>query len=254
MDYSLTYRCFLEFLGTLVMILLGDGVCATTGLKKSKGYGASWITIAFGWGFAVMAGVFIAHNSGAHLNPCVTIGLAAAGAFPWSEVFPYIIAQMAGAFLGAVMVYVVYKEHFDITDDPQGKLTIFCTMPAIEGHNGRAFVVETVCAFVLVLLIICLLPQNYTSDTGKNLATMGGLGAFPVTMVIVSIGMSIGGPTGYAMNPARDLGPRIAHQVLPIKGKRDSGWTYAWVPILGPIFGAVLAAGVGYIWHFCTFF
>ena len=243
MDPVLLRNCALEFIGTLVMILLGDGVCAGMGLNKSKGKGGGWIVITIAWGLAVMAGVFIAHDSGAHLNPAVSFGLAIAGLFPWANVIPYVIAQMIGAFLGAVLVWVVYKDHFDATDDPEGKLTIFCTMPAIE-NKPLNFLQEAICAFVLVLLIICI--GTYTG--GVN---VGGNSAWPITMVIVSIGMSLGGVTGYAMNPARDLGPRIAHAILPIKGKRDSGWGYSWVPIFGPLAGAALAAAVGYLFSFC---
>lgn len=239
MDAALFHNCILEFLGTLVMILLGDGVCACMGLNKSKGKGGGWVVITLGWGLAVMAGVFIAHNSGAHLNPAVSVGLACAGMFPWSNVIPYIIAQMLGAFLGAVLVWLMYKDHFDATDDPEGKLTIFCTMPAIE-NKPLNFLQEFICAFILLLLIVCI--SSYTGVVG-----LGGNGAWPITMVIVSIGMSLGGVTGYAMNPARDLGPRIAHALLPIKGKRDSGWSYSWVPIFGPLAGGALAGLLG-VW------
>lgn len=237
MDAVLFHNCILEFLGTLVMILLGDGVCACMGLNKSKGKGGGWVVITLGWGLAVMAGVFIAHNSGAHLNPAVSVGLACAGMFPWSNVIPYIIAQMLGAFLGAALVWLMYKDHFDATDDPEGKLTIFCTMPAIE-NKPLNFLQEFICAFILLLLIVCI--SSYTGVVG-----LGGNSAWPITMVIVSIGMSLGGVTGYAMNPARDLGPRIAHALLPIKGKRDSGWSYSWVPILGPLAGGALAGLLG---------
>lgn len=239
MDAVLFHNCILEFLGTLVMILLGDGVCACMGLNKSKGKGGGWVVITLGWGLAVMAGVFIAHNSGAHLNPAVSVGLACAGMFPWSNVIPYVIAQMLGAFLGAALVWLMYKDHFDATDDPEGKLTIFCTMPAIE-NKPLNFLQEFICAFILLLLIVCI--SSYTGVVG-----LGGNSAWPITMVIVSIGMSLGGVTGYAMNPARDLGPRIAHALLPIKGKRDSGWSYSWVPILGPLAGGALAGLLG-VW------
>ena len=243
MDSTLLYNCALEFLGTLVLVLLGDGVCACMGLNKSKGQGGGWIVITLAWGLAVMAGVFIAHNSGAHLNPAVSIGLAIAGMFPWSSVVPYIIAQMIGGFIGAILVWIVYKDHFDATDDPEGKLGTFCTMPAIE-NKPLNFLQEAICTFLLVLLIICI--GNYA-----DVANLGPNGAWPVTMVIVSLGMSLGGVTGYAMNPARDLSPRLAHAILPIKGKRDSGWGYSWVPVFGPIFGAAVAALVAGLYHFC---
>ncbi len=244
MDSTLLYNCALEFLGTLILVLLGDGVCACMGLNKSKGQGGGWIVITLGWGLAVMAGVFVAHASGAHLNPAVSIGLAAAGLFPWENVLPYSVAQMIGGFVGAILVWIMYKDHFDATDDPDGKLGTFCTMPAID-NKPRNFLQEVVCTFVLVLLIICL------GTYGSDVANIGGNSAWPVTMVIVSIGMSLGGVTGYAMNPARDLSPRIAHAILPMKGKRDSGWGYSWVPVLGPIAGAVLAALVASLYHFC---
>lgn len=244
MDSTLLYNCALEFLGTLILVLLGDGVCACMGLNKSKGQGSGWIVITLGWGLAVMAGVFVAHASGAHLNPAVSIGLAAAGLFPWENVLPYSVAQMIGGFVGAILVWIMYKDHFDATDDPDGKLGTFCTMPAID-NKPLNFLQEVVCTFVLVLLIICL------GTYGSDVANIGGNSAWPVTMVIVSIGMSLGGVTGYAMNPARDLSPRIAHAILPMKGKRDSGWGYSWVPVLGPIAGAVLAALVASLYHFC---
>ena len=244
MDSTLLYNCALEFLGTLILVLLGDGVCACMGLNKSKGQGGGWIVITLGWGLAVMAGVFVAHASGAHLNPAVSIGLAAAGLFPWENVLPYSVAQMIGGFVGAILVWIMYKDHFDATDDPDGKLGTFCTMPAIDNKPLNCLQ-EVVCTFVLVLLIICL------GTYGSDVANIGGNSAWPVTMVIVSIGMSLGGVTGYAMNPARDLSPRIAHAILPMKGKRDSGWGYSWVPVLGPIAGAVLAALVASLYHFC---
>lgn len=243
MDSQLLYNCALEFLGTIILVLLGDGVCACMGLNKSKGKGGGWVVITLAWGLAVMAGVFVAHDSGAHLNPAVSIGLACAGMFPWANVLPYCVAQMLGGFIGAVLVWVVYKDHFDATDDPEGKLGTFCTMPAIE-NKPLNFLQEVICTFVLVLLIICI--GNYA-----DAANLGANGAWPVTMVIVSIGMSLGGVTGYAMNPARDLSPRIAHAILPIKGKRDSGWGYAWVPVFGPIVGGALAAAVALLYHFC---
>lgn len=236
-----------EFLGTMVLILLGDGVCAATGLNRSKAQGAGWIVITMGWGFAVMVGVFIAGSvSGAHLNPAVSIGCAIAGTMAWSAVPGYIIAQMLGGFMGAVLVWLFYKDHYDATEDSDTKLGTFCTMPAIEGHKLRNFFCETVGTWLLVFVILVFgLDANIpTLDTeGAHLHIgMGELGAIPVTCLIMAIGMSLGGATGYAINPARDLAPRIAHAILPIKGKRDSGWAYSWVPVAGPIAGAALAA------------
>lgn len=236
-----------EFIGTMVLILLGDGVCAATSLNKSKAKGAGWVVIAMGWGFAVMVGVFIAGSvSGAHLNPAVSIGCAIAGTMAWSAVPGYVIAQMLGGFTGATLVWLFYKDHYDATEDPDTKLGTLCTMPAIEGHKIRNFFCETIATWLLVFVILVFgVDANVpTLDAGGHHLHigMGELGAIPVTCLIMAIGMSLGGTTGYAINPARDLAPRIAHAVLPIKGKRDSGWAYSWVPVAGPIFGAVLAA------------
>ncbi|MBO4476446.1 MAG: aquaporin family protein [Bacteroidales bacterium] len=234
---ELLTKCIFELVGTLVLILLGDGVVACSTLKKSKGLGAGWVVITLGWGFAVMCGVFIAGPySGAHLNPAVTLGLAAAGKFPWAEVLPYICAQMVGGFLGALLVYLFYKDHFDATEDADTKLGIFCTMPAIS-NRWRNFFCEALASWLLVFVILVFATEGNTADLG-----MGSLGAFPVTMLIMSIGMSLGGATGYAINPARDLSPRLAHAILPIAGKRDSGWSYSWIPVAGPIVGGLLAA------------
>ncbi len=237
MEVSLISKCVFELLGTLVLVLLGDGVCAACTLNKSKAQGAGWVVITLGWGFAVMCGVLIAGPySGAHLNPAVTLGLALAGKFLWAEVLPYIVAQMVGGFLGAVLVYAFYADHFAATsENPDGMLGCFCTMPAIE-HKTVNFFSEMIATFVLVFLILML------GTSGNANVGMGSLGAFPVTCVIMSLGMSLGATTGYAMNPARDLSPRLAHAILPIKGKRDSGWSYSWIPVCGPLTGAALAA------------
>ncbi len=236
-----------EFIGTMVLILLGDGVCAATSLNKSKAKGAGWIVIAMGWGFAVMVGVLIAGPvSGAHLNPAVSLGCAIAGVMDWAAVPGYVIAQMLGGFAGAALVWLFYKDHYDATDDPDTKLGTFCTMPAMEGHRLRNFFCEALASWLLVFVILAL---GYDANiptldaAGQHLHIgMGGLGAIPVTCLIMSIGMSLGGTTGYAINPARDLAPRLAHALLPIRGKRDSGWGYSWVPVAGPVVGAVLAA------------
>ncbi len=236
-----------EFIGTMVLILLGDGVCAAASLDRSKAKGAGWVVISMGWGFAVMVGVFIAGSvSGAHLNPAVSIGCAMAGTMEWTAVPGYVIAQMLGGFAGAVLVWLFYKDHYDATEDPDTKLGTFCTMPAIEGHKARNFFCEALASWLLIFVILVFgVDSNVpTLDAaGHHLHIgMGELGAIPVTFLIMSIGMSLGGVTGYAINPARDLAPRIAHAVLPIKGKRDSGWSYSWVPVAGPVAGAVLAA------------
>ncbi len=239
MEISLFSKCIFEFIGTLVLIMLGDGVVASNGLNKSKGQGGGWVVITMAWGFAVMCGVFIAGPySGAHLNPAVTLGLAAAGTFPWNAVLPYIAAQMAGGFAGALIVYVFYKDHFDATDDPDAKLGVFCTMPAIQ-NKARNLFSEFVGTWLLVFIILAFSNKENTPELG-----MGSLGSFPVTMLIMAIGMSLGGTTGYAINPARDLAPRFAHWILPVKGKRDSGWGYAWVPVIGPLAGGLFAAAM----------
>lgn len=237
METSLCTKFLFEFIGTAVLILLGDGVVASTVLKKSKGYNGGWIVITIAWGLAVMCGVFIAGPyTGAHLNPAVSIGLALAGVFPWALVPTYIIAQLLGGFVGALLVYLFYKDHYDATDDADAKLGTFCTMPAIM-NKPRNFLCELIGTFLLVFVILVLAIDGNTPEIG-----MGSLGVFPVTFLIVAIGMSLGGTTGYAINPARDLPPRLAHFLLPIKDKRDSGWQYSWVPVLGPITGAIIAA------------
>lgn len=232
-------KCLFEFIGTAILILFGDGVVASNVLKKSKGENGGWIVVTLAWGLAVMLGVFIAGPySGAHLNPAVTIGLAAAKSFSWSLVVPYIVAQMLGGFVGAVLVYVFYKDHYDATEDQAAKLATFCTAPAIRNY-GRNLISEIIGTFILVFVILALATQGNTPELG-----MGSLGAFPVAMLIMAIGMSLGGTTGYAINPARDLAPRFAHFILPIKGKGSSDWKYSWVPVVGPIIGAFLAAGL----------
>lgn len=234
---ELLTKCIFEFVGTLVLILLGDGVCCATSLNKSKAQGAGWVVVTLGWGLAVMCGVFIAGPySGAHLNPAVTLGFAIAGQFDWCAVLPYIAAQMLGGFAGAVLVYMFYKDHFDATEDAATKLGVFCTMPAIM-NKGRNFFCEAIASWLLVFVILALGNKENLPEVG-----MGELGAFPVTMLIMSIGMSLGATTGYAINPARDLAPRIAHAILPIKGKGESGWGYSWVPVAGPVVGGLLAA------------
>ena len=236
-----------EFIGTMVLILLGDGVCAATGLERSKAKGGGWVVIAMGWGFAVMTGVFISGSvSGAHLNPVVSISCAIAGSMEWSAVPGYVIAQMLGGFTGALLVWLFYKDHFDATSDPDTKLGTFCTMPAIEGHKMRNFFCEALASWLLVFVILIFgvdsnMPHLDAEGVHLHIG-MGELGALPVTFLIMAIGMSLGGATGYAINPARDLAPRIAHAILPIKGKRDSGWGYSWVPVAGPIVGGIAAA------------
>ena len=234
-----------EFLGTLVLVLLGDGVCAACSLNKSKAQGGGWVVIALAWGFAVMMGVLIAGPvSGAHLNPAVTLGLAIAGKFAWSQVLGYCVAQMLGGFVGAVLVWIFYKDHYKATaDQPDTMLGTFCTMPAIW-NPWRNFLSETIATCLLVFVILAIGFEGNAFQVGPVSASTGAIGAWPVTCLIMALGMSLGGTTGYAMNPARDLSPRCAHAILPIAGKRDSGWNYSWVPVAGPMVGACLAAGI----------
>ena len=237
MEVSLLVQCLFEFIGTFVLVLLGCGVVACVSLRKSKGEGAGWVVVTLGWGLAVMCGVLIAGPyTGAHLNPAVTLGLAAAGKFPWEYVLPYIVSQIAGGILGAVIVYVFYKDHFDATAEAETKLGVFATIPAIKNYR-RNMICEIVGTFILVLVILFMGDKENSSEVG-----LGSVGALPVALLVVVIGMSLGGTTGYAINPARDLGPRIAHAILPIKGKGSSQWSYSWVPIVGPLLGGVLAA------------
>ena len=240
MEVSLFQQCVLEFLGTAVLILMGDGVCANVNLNKSKAKGAGWVVVSIAWGLAVMLGVFISGPyTGAHLNPAVSVGLALAGKFPWASVLPYCVAQMLGGFVGAVVVYIYFKDHYDeTTDSPELLLSTFCTIPAIA-NKWRNFLCEAIGTFVLLFVILCVSSTANTPEVG-----MGSLGAIPVGCLIIAIGMSLGGTTGYAINPARDIAPRFAHFILPIKGKGSSGWCYSWIPAFGPIVGAAVAAGV----------
>ena len=232
-------KMFFEFIGTMILILMGDGVCANVSLEKSKAKGAGWVVVTFAWGLAVMCGVLVAGPyTGAHLNPAVSVGLALAGTFSWDLVIPYIVAQMLGGFVGAVLVYLYFKDHYDATPDADAKLGTFCTIPAIR-NKWRNLLSEVIGTFVLIYVILAIGNVGNTPELG-----MGSLGAFPVTFLIVAIGMSLGGTTGYAINPARDLAPRFAHFILPIKGKRDSDWDYSWVPVVGPIIGCAIAAAL----------
>lgn len=223
----------LEFIGTLVLVLFGDGVCCACSLNKSKAQGAGWVVITLGWGLAVMMGALVAGPSGGHLNPAVSIGLAVAGNFDWALVPGYIIAQMLGGLAGAIIVYIFYKDHFDATDDKATKLGVFCTAPAIK-NTPINFFGEFVATFMLMFAILVIVPFF---GGGKD-----GMGLLPITWVITALGMSLGATTGYAMNAARDLSPRIAHAILPIKGKGDSDWGYSWIPVVAPIAGAACAA------------
>ena len=224
-----------EMMGTMLLVLLGDGVVANVLLKGTKGHNGGWIVITFGWAIAVFVGVFVsAPVSKAHLNPAVSLALAAAGEFEWAKVPVYILAQMLGACLGAALVWIHYKSHFDATDEPDAKLAVFCTGPAIRAP-GLNFMSEVIGTFVLVYAVL-----HVTSPTGG----LGSLDALPVALVVLVIGLALGGTTGYAINPARDLGPRLMHALLPIRGKRDSDWSYAWIPVLGPVVGGLAAVWV----------
>jgi len=228
-----------ELIGTAILIVLGDGVVANVVLQRTKGNNSGWIVITAGWAFAVTIAVYAVNSvSGAHLNPAVTIALASIGTFAWSKVPMYIAAQVAGGFLGGIIVWLAYLPHWSATPDPESKLAVFSTIPAIR-RRGANLVSEIIGGFTLVLaLLVVLSPGNFVP--GSDLAK--GIGPVLVGIIVWSIGLSLGGPTGYAINPARDLGPRIAHALLPIAGKGGSDWGYAWIPVLGPIVGGVLGA------------
>ncbi|MDC9585146.1 MIP/aquaporin family protein [Pseudoalteromonas sp. GABNS16C] len=230
-----------EIVGTALLILIGGGVVANDILKKTLGHGGGWMTITTAWAFGVFIGVVVAGQySGAHLNPAVTLGLAVAGSFPWSEVPSYIVAEFIGAMIGASLVYAIYKDHFDATDDPLLKRAVFCTSPAIQ-NTFRNVLSEVIGTFVLLICVFYFSSAEISDGSGVKIG-LGSIGAIPVAFVVWGIGLSLGGTTGYAINPARDLGPRIAHSLLPIKGKTDSNWSYSWVPVIGPLIGGLLAA------------
>lgn len=223
-----------ELVGTMVLILLGDSVVANVLLEKSKGQNAGWIVITAGWGFAVAIAVYVAGwASGAHLNPAVTIGLAATGAVPAGQIPAYIAGQFVGAFIGAVLVWLMYLPHWAETKDAGLKLACFSTGPAIR-NTGTNLISEIIGTAMLLIGVLGI--------TNANNGLGSGIGPFLVGILVFSIGLSLGGPTGYAINPARDLGPRIAHAVLPIAGKGDSDWGYSWIPVVGPIIGGILGA------------
>lgn len=222
-----------EFIGTAVLLAFGDGVVANVVLNKTKGHGSGWIVIAFGWAIAVFAGVFIsAKSSGAHLNPAVTLAFLYTNKISWSVVPQYLAGQLLGAMAGSLIVWFSYLQHFTATDHAETILAVFSTTPAILSgfHN---FLTEFIATFIFVLSILFLVAPS---------ASLGSLDALPVALLVLGIGLSFGGPTGYAINPVRDLGPRIMHQILPIPHKGSSHWKYAWVPVLGPLAGGLLAA------------
>lgn len=231
-----------EFIGTFLLILLGNGVVANVVLQDTKGFQSGWIVITVGWGMAVFVGVLVAKDySGAHINPAVTFALAIAGKFAWSKVGAYVLAQVLGATAGATCVWLTYVQHYRTTKDPVLKLATFSTIPQIR-HSGANFFSELIGTFVLLIAVLFLTAPNIPVGDPSRPVGLGSLGALPVSLVVLAIGLSLGGTTGYAINPARDLGPRIAHTLLPVQGKGSSNWDYAWVPILGPLAGGALAA------------
>lgn len=229
-----------EFIGTMLLIIFGDGVVANVVLAKTKGQNSGWIVIATGWAMAVIVGVYASWGyTGAHINPAVTISLWAIGLVKTEVVPIYLIAQFSGAFVGGVIVWLAYKRHFDETENQALKLAVFCTAPAMR-TTGWNLVTEIIGTFTLLYGVLAMLGPNLKPSTGLG-ATFG---PFIVGMLVWAIGLSLGGPTGYAINPARDLGPRIAHAVLPITAKGSSDWGYSWIPVVGPIIGGILGAVV----------
>jgi len=228
-----------ELIGTMLLIIFGDGVVANVVLNKTKGQNSGWIVIATGWGLAVAVGVYAAGPiSGAFINPAVTIGFAVIGKLAWANVVPFIIAQFIGAFLGAVIVWLAYRQHFEATENADLKLAVFCTGPAIRDYAAN-LVTEIIGTFTLVFGVMSM---TYF-DGSKTPAGFGSaIAPWVVAVLVWAIGLSLGGPTGYAINPARDLGPRIAHALLPIPGKRDSDFAYGWVPVVGPVIGGIIGA------------
>jgi glycerol uptake facilitator len=241
-----------ELVGTAILVLLGNGVVANVVLPLTKGDGAGWIVITLGWGMAVFVAVWcVGPISGAHINPAVTLGVALAGRFAWTLVPGYVASQLVGALIGASLVYLFYRDHYKATSDADAKLATFATAPAIRNPLHNLFC-ETIATFVLVFAVLLAVDPSITiagtatAPIGDMQIGLGTLGALPVGLLVLAIGLCLGGTTGYAINPARDLGPRIAHALLPIPGKRDSDWPYAWVPIAGPLLGAGIAV---LVWH-----
>ena len=232
-----------EFIGTGMLILIGNGVVANLVLKGTKGSDLGWVGISIAWGIAVFIGVFISGDvSGAHLNPAVTIGLATAGKFEWAMVPGYMVAQLLGAMMGNFLVWLTYKKQYDATDDQGALLATFSTAPAIRSPFWN-MVSEIIGTFALVFGVFYIAGGTISDEPIK----LGALDALPVALLVIGIGFGLGGPTGYAINPARDLGPRIMHAILPLKGKGPSDWSYSWVPVVGPLIGGVMAALV-YLW------
>ena len=239
-----------EFIGTMLLVLLGGGVCAAVNLKRSKAFEAGWVAIAFGWGFAVLTGAYVSQSSGAHLNPAVTLGIAIKGDTPWGDVPVYVGAQIVGAMAGAILVWITYYAQFQVTlNEPEAAKNkdanpgqvhgVFFTSPEVR-KPFLNLLTEIIATFVL---IIAILTQGLVKDADGTVG-LGKLGALITAFVVVGIGLSLGGPTGYAINPVRDLGPRIVHALLPLPNKGGSDWSYAWVPVFGPLIGAAIAGGI----------
>lgn len=233
-----------EFIGTALLVLLGNGVVAGALLTGSKSHGAGWMAITAGWASGVFVAVFcVAGTSGAHINPAITIAFASLGIFPWESVPSYIVAQLAGAFTGAAFVWLAYWAHWSRTEEAELKRAAFCTSPAVRCYPAN-FLTEAIGTFVLVFGVLAMKTASAGPLNGSVVPVdLGALGALPVALLVWGIGLSLGGPTGYAINPARDLGPRIAYTLLPVAGKGPADWTYAWVPVFGPVVGGLLAAG-----------
>ncbi len=222
-----------ELVGTALLVTLGDGVVANVVLNQSKGQNSGWIVITFGWAIAVFTGVYAsAAASGAHLNPAVTFALVTLGDFPLADVPAYLLAQLLGAATGSLLVWLIYRQQFDATPDQTSKLAVFCTIPAVRNF-GANLLTEILATFVFIFAILFITKPEMK---------IGALDALPVALLVLGVGLSLGGPTGYAINPIRDFGPRLMHFILPIKGKGSSDWAYAWVPVAGPAIGAILAA------------
>ena len=233
-----------ELFGTGLLVLLGNGVVANVVLKQTKGHDSGWIVITTGWGLAVYTAVLcVEQQSGAHLNPAVTLGLAVAQKFSWVDVPGYMMAQLVGGFLGAALVFLLHKLHYDQTDDADAKLATFCTAANLRSVPLN-LLCEVVATFVLVYSVLVMTGPSVTLDAQSPEVPigLGSIGALRVGLVVFAIGLCLGGPTGYAINPARDLAPRIAHWLLPVPGKRDSDWGYAPIPVIGPLLGSCLAA------------
>ena len=234
-----------EYMGTFILILMGTGVCANSSLQDTFVKGADWVLITFGWGLGVYLGVIVAGpSSGAHLNPAVTIGLAVAGKFSWADAPLYILVQLLGAMSGAFLTWLLFADHYNRTNDAGTIKGTFCTSPAIK-NTPRNVLSEVVGTFILIFVVLFIAgPEIKLLGVDVVKIGLGSVGALPVALLVIAIGMSLGGLTGYAINPVRDLGPRIIHSLVPIKFKGTSDWGYAWIPVVGPVLGAVIAAAV----------